>query len=391
MNGLLSFFLAGAALAGAVEDQAPKPKIDVSAQIYMPDGKASGASRRVEIGTDPVVLYVYTGKTLCEARTVSAERPVVAGNGWRVDLTPASPTAAKGVVQVKATWQKLWEGGQALANSAASSRVVTLSPDSPLPLDTIDGAARRMARDAAAKLKQWKIGDPIPAGPASDPVVVEIRDDLEVSEHERGELKRGSGYADGHPRIVLLTKQIDELKRQLNEKVKAWIDSHPEVMIATPPSADGCAALSMNLQLQAVEPTGGDLMETELWLVHRDPSGKETTQRQVVRSRGTAGTTFYFDDTKVETDKGIVNIEMYGTLGIASCCNGKLFAGVDLARRYTTTSPQFSWKTKGDTGNYKANTVDGEVVSLQLPPMADDDAALVGHRFSLRIRVRMLQ
>ena len=172
MNGLLSLLLAGATLSGTVEEQAPKPKIDVSAQIYMPDGKASGASRRVELGTEPVVLYLYTGKTLCEARTVSTEKPMVAGNGWKLELTAAPGTpAAKGAAVVKATWQRLWEGGKELSSAGSKASTVTLTPGNTVPLDTIDGAGRRLARDVAVRVQRWKPGDPIPAEIQRDKVV----------------------------------------------------------------------------------------------------------------------------------------------------------------------------------------------------------------------------
>ncbi|MEI6246516.1 MAG: hypothetical protein WCQ64_15920 [Acidobacteriota bacterium] len=384
MNGLLSFFLAGATLAGAVEDQAPKPKIDVSAQIYMPDGKASGASRRIDLGTEPVVLYVYTGKTLCEARTVSAEKPIVAGNGWKLELAPAPGTpTAKGAAVVKATWQRMWEGGKPVTTIQANSRSITVSPGNPVPLDTIDGAARH----TIAKPQQWKRGDPIPTEFQHDPIVEALSARIEAGRNEIRRMKAEQGFGDGHPKVVQARSDLEWAENRRDTQVLSLIDGKT----TGGTSVDGCAALSMNLQVQAAEPAGGDLAETEIWLVHRDPAGKETTQRQVIRSRGNADATFYFDDTKVMTDGGSMNVEMYGSLSLGSCCGGKLFPTIHLTRRYSTTDPKVPWKTRGGSGTYQPQSVDGEIVSLQLPPLSDDDGALAGHRFSLRVRVKVLQ
>jgi len=396
MNGLLSFFLAGATLAGVADDQAPKPKIDVSAQIYMPDGKASGASRRIEIGTDPIVLYVYTGKTLCEARTVSTEKPLVAGNGWKVTLQPfksveiigVKSAVPKGAVEMKATWQRLWEGGKELPTGPAKSSTITVSPGNSVPLDTIDGAGRRLAHDVAVRLQRWKAGDPIPVEVQRDRIVENLSARIEAGKSEIEKMKQSLG--DSHPNLVEARSALDWLQKKRDEQVRLLID---EAMSTTggASSVDGCAALSMNLQLQATELTGGDLSEIEVWLIHRDLAGKETAQRQVVRSRGNTDATFYFDDTKVMTERGRVSVEMYGSLSVGSCCGGKLFTTINLTRRYSTTELNIPWKTKGGSGAYQTQTVDGETVSLQLPPLSDDDGALVGHRFSLRVRVRVLQ
>ena len=49
MNELLSLFLAGAALVHSADDQTPKPRISVSAQVYTPDGKATGEIGRAHV------------------------------------------------------------------------------------------------------------------------------------------------------------------------------------------------------------------------------------------------------------------------------------------------------------------------------------------------------
>ena len=397
MNGLLSFFLAGATLAGVADDQAPKPKIDVSAQIYMPDGKASGASRRIEIGTDPIVLYVYTGKTLCEARTVSTEKPLVAGNGWKVTLQPFKSVEIIGVksampkdaVEMKATWQRLWEGGKELPTGPAKSSTITVSPGNPVPLDTIDGAGRRLAHDVAVRLQRWKAGDPIPVEVQRDRIVENLSARIEAGKSEIEKMKQSLG--DSHPNLVEARSALDWLQKKRDEQVRLLID---EAMSTTggASSVDGCAALSMNLQVEAAAtPETAKVFELEFWLVHRDPAGKETTQRQVVRT-GSMAAEFYFDDIKIVTDRGPVTVEVYGnTSPPRDNLNGSVFFNMWVHRRYVTTAPAYGWKTKDGDDSYGGSRSVGEVVAYLLPPLPADEGALVGHRFSLRVRVRVLQ
>lgn len=398
MNGLLSLFLAGAAFAAPSEDQAPKPRINVSAQVYTPDGKSTGASRWIDLGAEPVVLYIYTGKTLCEARTVSTEKPMVAGNGWKVTLSSNKgveiiglPTAVpKGTVQLKATWQRLWEGGREL-NMQPKTSTINVSAGNPVPLDTIDSAARRMSGDYVARLKLWRSGEPVPAEFETDSIVFNYRTKISELEQSKKSLMALNGFGTAHPRITSIDADVASIKQQLNARVAALIAdvaSRP----ATPSAVDGCAALSMNLQVDGTPaPPPSKATETEIWLVDRDASGKETTQRQVVRSRASNGE-FFFDDVKITTERGVFNLEVYGSIGFPPQSNESLWLRMTLHRRLIAPSNgYFNWKSKESETNYAQTVSADEVVSFQLPPISGDDGALVGHRFSLRVRVKVLQ
>ena len=399
MNGLLSLLLAGATIIGAVEEQAPKPKIDVSAQIYMPDGKASGASRRVELGTEPVVLYVYTGKTLCEARTVSTEKPVVAGNGWKITLLPfksveiigVKSAVPKGAVEMKATWQRLWEGGKELPTGPAKSSTITLSPGNSVPLDTIDGAGRRLAHEVAVRLQRWKAGDPIPVEVQRDRIVENLSARIEAGKSEIEKMQRSLG--DHHPNLVEARSSLEWLQKKRDEQVRLLIDEAMG-MSAGATSVDGCAALSMNLQMEAVEATvTSPIFEIDYWLVHRDPSGKETTQHQVVRTRAPNPADFFFDDVRIETERGSVTVEVFGSTGSPWVnSNGSTGVNIGFSRRYVTASPNFPRKTKEGPNSFGTSSFNpGEVISYALPPIPSDDGALVGPRFSVRVRMKVLQ
>ena len=404
LNGLLSLLLTGATLTGVADDQAPKPKIDVSAQIYMPDGKASSALRRVELGNDPTVLYVYTGKTLCEAQTVSTEKPLVAGNGWRVELSRwvAGPLNVKGAASgqtLSAKWQRLWEGGKAVSNGTRGSVELDLHPDSAVPLDTIDGAGRRAAQAALARLQQWKLGQPIPALAANDQRVLSASRAIESTEKIIESLQPANIYQQQNPSPANRDNQIASMRADIRSQEVALITRIREIAEAASknqttipiPLVDGCAALSMNLQVEAATPTPRQTFELEFWLVHKDPAGKETTQRQVVRV-GSTNPEFYFDDLHISTDRGQVTVEIFGSTGSLTLNpDGSVFFNIGVHRRYVTTSPAYPWKTKEGQNSYGGNWLAGEVAALQLPPLPADDGVLVGHRFSLRVRVKVLQ
>ena len=399
MNGLLSLLLAGATLTGAADDQAPKPKIDISAQVYMPDGKASGASRRIEVGSEPVVLYVYTGKTLCEARTVSTEKPVVAGNGWKVTATLSKGVEIVGLPgpapKLKVTWQRLWEGGRELANGPVKTSTTTFAPGNSIPLDTIDGGSRRAVRDVIARMSKYVNGDPIPEEIKNDGEVKSLMMKMGLWDHEIRMMKSEQHLADGHPKVVEAQRTIIELQAQLMTRIHQLAEAantNPSIVPTSTTTIDGCAALSMNLQVEAIATNSqAPVFEMEWWLIHRDPSGKETTQRQVVRT-GALSSEFFFDDIVIDTERGRVTVEVFGEASPprANPADNSVFFNMSVNRRYVTTNPAFAWKTKEGNNAYGGSRGIGEVVAYQLPPLPDD-GALVGHRFSLRVRVKVLQ
>lgn len=401
MNGLLSLFLAGTTFIGPAEDQAPKPKVDVSAQIYMPDGKATGASRRVDIGAEPVVLYIYTGKTLCEARTVSTEKPMVAGNGWKVTLAQNKgveivglPSAVpKGTVQLKATWQRLWEGGRESAYAPKTS-TINVSAGNPIPLDTIDGGSRRAARDVIARLEDWRPTAPIPSE-LQDQEVDRLNAHINEVNASIRYMQAHEALGNGHPKVVAAQGDLERSRQALLMRIQdlaRMARTNASLLHGVATSVDGCEALSMNLQVEgAAAPESAKVFELEFWLVHRDPTGKETTQRQVVRT-GSLASEFYFDDVKIETERGSVTLEAYGSHSPPrQNADGSVFFNMSVHRRYVTTAPGFAWKTKEGDNSYGGSRGVGEVIAYQLPPLANDDGAFVGHRFSLRVRVKVLQ
>ena len=168
---------------------------------------------------------------------------------------------------------------------------------------------------------------------------------------------------------------------------------------------NGCNAVALTLQarllpdpteieVSAEEPARRQLVEAELWFVHKAPDGKETSQRQVLRLRKHNTTEFYFDDIEVATrwfEQDIrLTVEVFGALTIDEPKDGEVGLLLNLTRRYLTK--QFlmgSWPKSGTTQLPTSATM-GEVVSFVLPPLQDDAGVFLGHRFSVRVRFKPL-
>lgn len=135
------------------------------------------------------------------------------------------------------------------------------------------------------------------------------------------------------------------------------------------------------------------LVEAELWFVHKAPGAKETSQRQVVRMRDGGRGDFYFDDLNLTVGKDSFRIpivvEVFGTIDTGTVsADGDVNMTLYLTRRYVNKETAFGeWPKTGKT-KYPTTVKTGEVVSFLLPPLADDGGILLGHRFSLRLRIK---
>ncbi|HEX6322324.1 MAG TPA: hypothetical protein VFZ36_01260 [Vicinamibacterales bacterium] len=160
------------------------------------------------------------------------------------------------------------------------------------------------------------------------------------------------------------------------------------------PSASGCKAAHWSLvgRRSPSSATASQLVEAELWFLHKAPDGKETSQRQAVRIRNGGRGDFYFDDTPLtlafKDYKVPIAVEVFGTINTGTMMgNGDINMTLSLTRRYINKDVAFgNWPKTGST-DYPMTVKAGEVVSFLLPPLKDDDGILLGHRFSLRLRL----
>lgn len=84
-----------------------------------------------------------------------------------------------------------------------------------------------------------------------------------------------------------------------------------------------------------------------------------------------------------------IAVEVFGTIHTATVdAGGNVAMTLYLTRRYINKEPAFGvWPKTGKT-EYPTTVKAGEVVSFLLPPLADDGGILLGHRFSLRLRIK---
>lgn len=173
----------------------------------------------------------------------------------------------------------------------------------------------------------------------------------------------------------------------------AVIDTLPKLR----PTA-GCTASSLTLEARLlpeapIQRSTEKLVEAELWFVHKTPDGKETSQRQVVRMRDGGRGDFYFDDLNLTIGKGSfktpIVVEVFGTILTGTVqADGDVNMTLYLTRRYVNKEAAFGeWPKTGKT-EYPTTVKAGEVVSFLLPPLADDGGILLGHRFSVRLRIK---
>lgn len=139
--GSIAFLIALIAAATPQDSPAsPTPAVRVSGPTYFADGKMRGASATAPLEWNKtLVLYQYSGKTLCLSSSATREPDPDAGFGWRVELTPSRST--DGLV-VRVDWQRMWEQGKAVTNGLRGSSQVTLQPGDRVLFDYLSAGPR---------------------------------------------------------------------------------------------------------------------------------------------------------------------------------------------------------------------------------------------------------
>lgn len=137
-----------------------------------------------------------------------------------------------------------------------------------------------------------------------------------------------------------------------------------------------CNALSMSLQIGMEPSPATEVISAEFWLVHADATGRETSQRQVVRSKG-HNTEYFFDPEIVTTPNGPTKTSLFGELSALSYKDGQLKGSLKITRQ----TPD------GGSGSavYPISVAPGEVLSFPLGagPFPSD-------RFKVMLRLTVL-
>jgi hypothetical protein len=165
-------------------------------------------------------------------------------------------------------------------------------------------------------------------------------------------------------------------------------------------SAPGCrnAVVSLYIQLDEVEPRRERVVATDLWLVHRDPDGREVTQQLNVRGKFNDTVPFYFDDIRVGRDV----LDVYGTLRAKTSSDNTVALEFRALRRWSrgTEYPElWALGDGGTTFTLKPDDVTSVVIPLVTEGLPLDgaatqpgrDPALSGHSLSIRLRSRQIR
>jgi hypothetical protein len=143
--------LATSLLVADAQLKPPAPStytLQVSTPTQFADGVVRGASGSfgpLRIG-QATVLYVFSGKTMCESSSPVATAPGDAGFGWRLDVTPMRE--ANGALVMQVAWQRMWERGTKLTNGSRGRADVTLKPGGKLMFDFLGAGETTAACDA---------------------------------------------------------------------------------------------------------------------------------------------------------------------------------------------------------------------------------------------------
>jgi hypothetical protein len=210
-------------------------------------------------------------------------------------------------------------------------------------------------------------------------------------------------------------------------------DRIPLDYIVAGASASGdCKAVGMGLEVRAeigraaaVVPAAPmpALVESEVWLVHTLPDGKEQSQKQVVRARPGDGADYYFEDVTIPSANGNVNVrvsgnvtvrpEADGTFDTTVAIEGALFSGTSrLGGGYASSGLiqkpndviSFQMPAIGSAAGRRGvgarsgpvTTVDARgrgITSMRpaAPPVDPQLADMLSHGFSLRVKTKVIQ
>lgn len=158
------------------------------------------------------------------------------------------------------------------------------------------------------------------------------------------------------------------------------------------------AVVSFSVALEEVEPRRERVVATDLWLVHRDPDGREYTQQLNVRGRFHDTVPFYFDDIRVGRDV----LDVHGTLRAKTTSDNAVVLEFTAMRRWSrgTEYPEVRVLGNGATTfTLRPDDVTSVVIPLVTEGLPLDgkasqhgrDPALLGHSLSIRLRSRQIR
>lgn len=165
-----------------------------------------------------------------------------------------------------------------------------------------------------------------------------------------------------------------------------------------PASACRNAVVSFFVALEEVEPRRARVVATDLWLVHRDPDGREYTQQLSVRGGFHETLPFYFDDIRVGRDV----LDVHGSIRAKTTTDSAVVLEFSAMRRWSRGTEYPEVRVLGNgvaTFTLKPDDVTSVVIPLVTEGVPLDgtatqpgrDPALLGHSLSIRLRSRQIR
>ena len=393
--------------APAAVTAVPVPlQLEVAVRGYAADDRAR--SMAGDSAADKIESYVWADRSLCGMGAGSTPPAATPWVGWHFvgTVQGVSQDAGRASVTFRVEWQRMWENGAKVADGSKGVSSTSLREGERLELDRVTGGGE------GCSVTQARLEVGAVARPTYRLAVGNMLNTMRTGRAGgRGAApapQATTGTATGSkviaPKVETFNKE--DLMKVFQEKTFKRSFHMPGTY------------------------------DAELWLVHRYPDGKETTELKKVQFTG-ADLAFTFPAVVVTTAKGDLSLDFSGTLraGVGpEAATVSSFFRTNLATRGFTTNASatdltgIAWRPKPQTGVAPSPAAAGadnavriavtiarraranftppldlrggsyffmnvpapdDVISFEFPslPQPGTEDLLKGHTFSLRIRV----
>jgi hypothetical protein len=330
-----------------VQDTSPLT-VQVGLFTYRADGSTAASA------TTGGVLGPFEGNVFanspCAVGSSSKEPPPAARNAWRITGQVIDISSDAAVVQME--WQRSKQGGEATTGPTGSERL-TLQNGTPVTLDSVWA-------DATGSCNVVRIS-------------------LEARIAPRPFIGRGSGGGVGLGGGAGVGTGGGSSRGGAGTGAGAGFTGSARIGGAGSPGAD---------------PT----YDVELWLVHQPATGDERVVQAKPRFKGN-WFQFSFLPLRIDTPRGVLNVEVGGALSIATGTAGEKELTFSTRRAVTYTGADgnahvFVKAPEASGGSESKMPMPGptEVLSFEMPPLQiPTGGPALPDRLSIRIRIRPVQ
>ena len=325
--GLMNLLLAVGFLGGAPQQAAPAPSFDLSVHVEM-GSHQTGAGRRV--GT-------------------AGSKPLAQGQPVKI---------------------KVYSG----PNSCGFTPGTDIGPTGGFTLPS--GAPMTTGRPYEQPVRGVNKIEPTSAlGWQVDATPLEITpDQVKLQVHFSRDVQVGNRDGKGAEGIVVVLRPGDAM-------------SLDKFSIADVRNNCNNSAGSLVLSLTARDAGRAKVASTELWLVHKYPGGRETTQHVAVRSELNAPIPFFFDEERA----GTAVLDVSGRLTLRAAAGDKLALEFTAERVLAGQQNAVNSANRGG-GQMAVEIAPGAVTSFEIPLGSGPGwEAFAGHSLSVRVKSKLIR